>query len=517
MGKSGMDSLPYDLTENDNADQGDAVGSQENNSFEKSDADDFTVPFARIGAAGGSTNVPVTSVAVSGSGVSSGKLALNTGDTSTLSATVSPSNATDASVSWSSSDSSVASVDSSGKVTGVKAGTATVTASAGGKSASVAVTVTDTSTDSTVYYPSSVYGATSTYLHYRVGSGAWTTAPGVKMSAACDGWVKYTIPDTDGQTVEFVFNNGSGTWDNNSKANYKGSGSSIVVKSGVVSSTAPCAVAVTSVAVSGSGVSSGKLSLAKGASSSLTATVSPSDATDQVVSWSSSDSSVASVTGTGKVTGVKAGTATVTAEAGGKSASVVVTVTDSSSSSTVSFTASASVADGEKLYVVGDWGQSNPWSRSSGVLLSGSGSTYTGSVSVASGTSMKFRLVKVTSAGKLVWDSQSDRVVSSVSGGVSLGVSWDSSEVTKDGSIPESGLTITGDGVSSGAVSVSKGSTLQLGTSLSSSDGSVVTWWSDGSHVAVTGTGNVVGLSAGTDTVTVTVNGKKATVKVTVK
>ena len=71
--------------------------------------------------------------------------------------------------------------------------------------------------------------------------------------------------------------------------------------------------------------------------------------------------------------------------------------------------------------------------------------------------------------------------------------------------------------MSSGAVSVSKGSTLQLGTSLSSSDGSVVTWWSDGSHVAVTGTGNVVGLSAGTDTVTVTVNGKKATVKVTVK
>lgn len=48
MGKSGMDSLPYDLTCNDNADQPDTE-SQANNSFEKSDADNFTVSFARIG------------------------------------------------------------------------------------------------------------------------------------------------------------------------------------------------------------------------------------------------------------------------------------------------------------------------------------------------------------------------------------------------------------------------------------------------------------------------------------
>ncbi|MGN0109247.1 MAG: hypothetical protein ACI38B_04120, partial [Bifidobacterium sp.] len=50
MGKSGMDSLPYDLAENDNADKDDSAGSQENNSFEKSDEDNFTVPFARIAA-----------------------------------------------------------------------------------------------------------------------------------------------------------------------------------------------------------------------------------------------------------------------------------------------------------------------------------------------------------------------------------------------------------------------------------------------------------------------------------
>ena len=78
---------------------------------------------------------------------------------------------------------------------------------------------------------------------------------------------------------------------------------------------------------SGDGVSDGKLSLKSGASAQLTATVKPDNATDRKVTWTSSDSSVANVMGTGVVTaGSKAGKATVTATAGGKSASVEVTV-----------------------------------------------------------------------------------------------------------------------------------------------------------------------------------------------
>ena len=49
MGKSGMDCLPYDLSMNDQADLDDAAGSQEFNSFEKSDEDHITTAFARIG------------------------------------------------------------------------------------------------------------------------------------------------------------------------------------------------------------------------------------------------------------------------------------------------------------------------------------------------------------------------------------------------------------------------------------------------------------------------------------
>ena len=92
---------------------------------------------------------------------------------------------------------------------------------------------------------------------------------------------------------------------------------------------ADVSVPVESVSISGDGVSGGKLSLKSGASAQLTATVKPDNATDRKVTWTSSDSSVANVMGTGVVTaGSKAGRATVTATAGGKSASVTVTVTD---------------------------------------------------------------------------------------------------------------------------------------------------------------------------------------------
>ncbi len=70
-------------------------------------------------------------------------LSLEVGKNETLTATVSPSNAPDKSVSWTSSNSAVASVDSNGKVTANAAGTATitVTTNVGNKTAACAVTV----------------------------------------------------------------------------------------------------------------------------------------------------------------------------------------------------------------------------------------------------------------------------------------------------------------------------------------------------------------------------------------
>lgn len=66
-----------------------------------------------------------------------------------------------------------------------------------------------------------------------------------------------------------------------------------------------------------------------GANETLTATVSPANASDKTVTYKSSDTSVATVDSTGKVLGVKAGTAdiTVTTKDGSKTAKCTVTVT----------------------------------------------------------------------------------------------------------------------------------------------------------------------------------------------
>ncbi|MDT2604665.1 Ig-like domain-containing protein [Enterococcus dongliensis] len=70
-------------------------------------------------------------------------------------------------------------------------------------------------------------------------------------------------------------------------------------------------------------------SLVVGANETLSATVAPTNTTDKTVTYKSSDTSVATVDSTGKVSGVKAGTAdiTVTTKDGSKTAKCTVTVT----------------------------------------------------------------------------------------------------------------------------------------------------------------------------------------------
>ncbi len=67
------------------------------------------------------------------------------------------------------------------------------------------------------------------------------------------------------------------------------------------------------------------VTLTEGETTTLTVTVTPDNATDKTVVWSTSDANIATV-GNGIVTAVGAGEATITANAGGKSANCVVTV-----------------------------------------------------------------------------------------------------------------------------------------------------------------------------------------------
>lgn len=82
-------------------------------------------------------------VAVSSVTVTPSVLSLTTGASETLKAEVLPENATDRKVTWTSDDDKIASVDDTGKVTAVAAGTTEIKASAGEKSAVCKVTVSD--------------------------------------------------------------------------------------------------------------------------------------------------------------------------------------------------------------------------------------------------------------------------------------------------------------------------------------------------------------------------------------
>lgn len=87
------------------------------------------------------------------------------------------------------------------------------------------------------------------------------------------------------------------------------------------------------IAVTGVSLNKTTLSLETGGTATLTATVAPTDASDQTVTWSSSDTKVATVSSDGLVTAVAAGEATITVKTndGGLSATCKVTVYNANS------------------------------------------------------------------------------------------------------------------------------------------------------------------------------------------
>ena len=235
------------------------------------------------------------------------------GGSAALSARVSPEAASDRVVSWSSSDRSVATVDKTGTVQGLKPGTATVTATAEGKSGTCAVTVkamTVSVTEVTL---------DKTELTLTEGETETLTAT-VKPDNADNRKVTWSSDKTDVATVD-----GAG------KVTAVKPGEAVVtVTTEDGGKTASCKVTVKAKAVGVTEVTldRAELTLTEGETETLTATVRPDNADNRKVTWSSDKTEIATVDGAGKVTAVKAGEAvvTVTTEDGGKTASCKVTV-----------------------------------------------------------------------------------------------------------------------------------------------------------------------------------------------
>ena len=234
---------------------------------------------------------------------------MTVGDTVALVATVLPSNTTDKSITYSSSNPAVA-VAVNGTVTAAGVGTAVIIATtSNGKTAICTVTVTS----STVAV--SGISLDKPALSLVVGDTEVLTAA-VMPADATDKTVTWTSSDTAVATVE------------NGIVTAKKAGTAVVIATTSNGKTASCTVTVSVPTVDVTGVTLNKteLSLTVGESATLTATVTPANATDSSVTWHSSNPSVVTVEN-GVVTAKGAGSATVTVTtSNGKTAFCTVTV-----------------------------------------------------------------------------------------------------------------------------------------------------------------------------------------------
>ena len=276
--------------------------------------DDITVVAQGSGTA--PAPAPVTSVSLSPS-----TAALSVGQTAQLSATLrdaSGNTLTGRTITWSSSNTAVATVTQAGAVTGVASGSATITATSEGVSGTAAVTVAAAA-------PVPVASVTVTPA-----SASLTTGQGTQLQA--------TLRDANGN----ILTGRTITWtsSNAAVATVSASGyvtsvapgsATITATSGGVSGSAAISVAAPAPApVASVAVTPASVSLSTGQGTQLQ--VALRDAlgntlSGRVVTWSSSNAAVATVSATGYVQAVGAGSATISATSEGVTGTASVGVT----------------------------------------------------------------------------------------------------------------------------------------------------------------------------------------------
>ena len=263
--------------------------------------------------------VTVTSsvIHVTGVTVTPTNLTLSEGESRTIFATIAPTNAENKSMSWHSSNESVATVSDYGNVVALSVGTATITVTTedGGHKATCNVTVLKNSV-----------GVTSLTLDKSDITLSFGNYERIEATILPENATnKNIIWGSSDQTVAKV--------DNGTVTAMSKEGTAVITATSEdnPSLSATCTVKVVRqlVPVDGLTVEPSILNIYMGQTKQLKATVSPSNATDQSVTWSVQQGGVAAVDQNGVVTPLKVGTTRVVVRTndGGYSKSVQVTVT----------------------------------------------------------------------------------------------------------------------------------------------------------------------------------------------
>lgn len=234
------------------------------------------------------------------------------GETLQLSATITPEDATNKNVIWSSSDDAVATVDTNGEVIGIAVGEATITATTedGGFTAECVVTV---------IIPVSNISLNKT-------SATLIEAETLQLIATI-------TPDnaTNKNVTWSSSDDAIATVDANGLVTAIAAGEAIItVTTEDGGLTAECVVTVERIVVPVISISLNKttLSLTEGDTETLIASINPDNADNKNITWSSNDEAIATVSANGLITAIAAGeaTITVTTEDGGFTAECIVTV-----------------------------------------------------------------------------------------------------------------------------------------------------------------------------------------------
>ena len=243
-------------------------------------------------------------------------LSIEEGGEQTITVTISPSNATNKKYTLTSSDSNILTVDENGKVKAIKSGEATITVTTtdGNKTASCKVTVTPK------VIPAEKINLEKSELSLEEGSEVTITYT-LTPENATDTSVTWSSSDS---TVVAV--------DENGKLTAVMEGEAIVTAATADGSkTATCKVMVTPKVILVEKINLGKaeLSLEEGSEENITYTITPENATDTSITWSSSDPNIVVIDENGRLIAVKEGVATITATTadGSKTATCKVTVT----------------------------------------------------------------------------------------------------------------------------------------------------------------------------------------------
>ena len=258
--------------------------------------------------------VTVTPLKATGIKLDKTEVSLERDATVQLAATVTPDNADDRTVIWSSNDNGIARVDDSGRVTAISVGTTTITAKTNdgsGLTASCTVTVTPKlvqsitmddealtlEVDESTILTATVYpqDADDTSLTWRSNNAKVATVEDGKITAIAVGTAIITVTSNDGSNM-----------------------------------TADCQVTVIPKRVKSITINEGQVSIERTKTTQLTVTILPEDAGDKSVTWSSDNDEIATVDDKGLVTAVATGTTTITAttnDGSGMTAECQVTVT----------------------------------------------------------------------------------------------------------------------------------------------------------------------------------------------